>query len=279
MPVGPMNLVGSSDEQSLYERLIIEAIQIHGQDFKYIPRNIVRRDDLYGEDTGTRFDNGYDIEMYVENLEGYEGQELFQKFGVEIRDEGTLVVSRSRWDEIVGTPESQTRPNEGDLVYVPFSKSLFEITFVEHEEPFYQINQIPIYKLRVSLFEYNDEQIDVDGVSTVDIESTTAQVLTLSTAGSYTVGETVTQTQTVGVVTGEVLYSNGTELRVGHVTSDTADFNIFEPGFNVVGGTSAEDHAVASVADYVDTFESNDTVETEADVVIEFDPSNPYGDF
>lgn len=269
---------GYAPEQDLYEDLTIEALQFYGQDFRYVPREIVRKDDLFGEDTGSRFTDGYDVEMYVENLEGYEGQELFQKFGVEIRDEGTLVVARKRWNEEVGTPGSMKRPREGDLVYVPFSKSIFEITFVEHEEPFYQLNNLPVYKLRVSLFEYNGEDLDIEGVDTSKIESAYGQILTLDSTGAFETGETVTQVQNTGTVTGEVQSIDGLTLVVSNVSSDGPDYREFSTG-SIVSSTSALTRAVVSVKDSQGAYGANDEIETMADNIIDFDESHPFGEF
>lgn len=269
----------SSDEQGLYESLITEAIQIYGHDFKYVPREVVKEDKLLGEDVKSAFTDTYDIEMYVENIEGYDGQDLFQKFGVEIRDESTFVVVKSRWNTVVGTPASLTRPREGDLVYFELSKALFEITFVEHEEPFYQLNNLPVYKLRVSLFEYNGEDLDIDGVDTTGIEALDAMVLTLDATGAYTVGETLTQVQTTGTVTGEVVESDGTRLVVAHASSDSAELNMFEAGFDVVGTTSGLTRGVDAVTIEDEPYGTNNLIEAEADDIIDFSESNPFGDF
>lgn len=275
------NNTGVATEQALYEDLTIESLKIYGQDLKYIPRNIVTTDMIFGEDIASTFPVAYDLEMYVENSEGYEGAELFQKFGIEIRDEATLVVSRKRWNAVVGTPESQPRPFEGDLVYVPFSKSLFEITMVEHEEPFYQLVNLPVYKLRVSLFEYNSEDIDVAGVDTVAIESTTAQVLTLASAGAFTIGETITQIHSGTVVTGELLAINGAEIVVGHVTSSSGSFKMFTTGIDVTGDTSGVVRGVTAVRDWDNSnanfYETNDAIQTAGQGAV-FDPSNPFGE-
>lgn len=273
--------VGFATEQNLYEDLTIEALKIYGHDMKYIPREVVSKDMLFGEDIASRFTNSYDLEMYVENAEGYEGTELFQKFGIEIRDEATLVVSRKRWNEEVGTPESQLRPHEGDLVYVPFSKTFFEITMVEHEEPFYQLVNLPVYKLRVSVFEYNDEDLDIDGVDTSGIERASAQVLTLASAGAFTLGETITQVHSGVVVTGELQEINGDELVVSGVTSSTGEFQMFVAGIDVTGDESGLTRSVSAVRDWDNNnnnlYETNDIIQSQGEGAI-FDPSNPFGE-
>lgn len=270
---------GFATEQNLYEDLTIESLKIYGHDFKYVPRDMVEIDRLYGEDIASTFTTSYDLEMYVENSEGYQGTELFQKFGIEIRDEATLVVSRRRWAAQVGTPESQSRPFEGDLVYVPFSKTLFEITNVEHEEPFYQLMNLPVWKLRVSVFEYNDEKLDIDGVDTTRIQKETAQVLTLASAGAFILGETISQAHGGILVTGELLSMDGAKIVVGHVTSSTGEFQMFQSGVNVTGDESNVARNVTLAADWNSNslYETNDDLDVAGSAAI-FDPSNPYGE-
>jgi len=158
-------------EQNLYESIVIESLKIYGQDVYYLPRTLVAEDRILGEDVPSQFDTSYKIEMYLENTEGFDGEgDLFTKFGVEIRDEATFVVSRRRWNNTVSAVNNQItgeRPREGDLVYLPLSNSLFEITHVEHEQPFYQLANVPTFKLRANLFEYSGEDLDT-GIDTID---------------------------------------------------------------------------------------------------------------
>lgn len=272
---------GFESEQNLYEDIIIECLKIYGQDFQYIPREIVREDQLFGEDTASRFDNAYDLEMYVENVEGYEGQELFQKFGVQIDDESTIVVSRKRFNTEVGGPANLTRPREGDLVFVPFSKSLFEITFVEHEEPFYQLNNLPVYKLRVSLFNYNAEDFNIPNTEfdTTKFEKHSAQELTLNSTGNFIIGEVVTQIQTSGTVTGDVVSISDTTLIVSNISSDTSSYNVFEAGFDITSAQSGLTRSIIA-AKYADNnYDANNEIETEADTIIDFSETNPFGEY
>jgi len=268
---------GFATEQALYEDLVIEAIQMYGNDMIYVPRKKVRMDLLLGEDISSSFEESYPIEMYVENVAGYEGQELFQKFGIEIRDEGTLVVSRARWLADIGTPAGMIRPLEGDLIYVPFSHALFEITTIEHEEPFYQLMNLPVYKLRISLFEYNDEDLDIDGVDTSGIESSGTMVLVLDSSGAFTTGETVTQVQTGATVTGEVISIVGNELTVTHVGSSVEDFRLFVAGIDITSDESLLTRGVVDVAIKDTLYGANTVITDEAHEAI-FDSSNPFGE-
>lgn len=162
---------GHRPEQLLYEDIIIEAMKIYGHDMYYIPRDLVAVDSVFKEDPVSKFNSSYRVEMYVENNEGFDGDgDLFSKFGIEIRDSVTLILSRRRWNQTVAKYDNEisaVRPVEGDLVYTPFSNKLFQIQHVEHEQPFYQLNNLPIYKLRCELFEYNDEDIDT-GIESID---------------------------------------------------------------------------------------------------------------
>jgi len=166
---------GTPNEQHLYEDLAIEAIQIYGHDVFYIPRTLVNKDELFGEDALSRFDDAYGIEMWMETQEGYEGEkELISRFGLEIRDETTFVVSRRRWDNTVSSDANlivSSRPDEGDLIYMPTVKKLFEISFVDHDDPFYQVDNLPVYKLYCRTFEYSSEVLDTGIYAIDDIET------------------------------------------------------------------------------------------------------------
>lgn len=152
-------------QQSMIESLTIEAIKMFGADLVYIPRNIVERDELFGEDIVTRFSDHHIIEMYIETVDGFEGgQDVLAKFGLQIVDQATFVVAKRRFEEVV--PELK-RPNEGDLIYFPLSKTMFEINHVEHENPFYQLGKLYTYKLTVEAFTYSHEEFDT-GLDNID---------------------------------------------------------------------------------------------------------------
>ena len=155
-------------EQNLYEDLVIESLKIFGQDVYYIPRTLVNRDTILGEDPAGKFDDAYLMEAYIENVDGFEGAgDLYQKFGIEVRDEANFIISRRIWNNAVGLYESLSKPREGDLLFLPMTNSFFEITFVEDDKPFYQLSNLPVYKLTCSLFEYNDEDFDT-GIDEID---------------------------------------------------------------------------------------------------------------
>ena len=166
------NGIGNDAEKRLHEDLIIEGLKIYGQDCFYLPRTLVNKDLVLGEDTLSKFDQSYMLEMYIETTEGFAGeQELVSKFGLEIRDDTTFVIAKRRWQNQVDNQAVQIvdgRPNEGDLIYVPLMNSFFEIQFVEDQEPFFQLGNLPVYKLKTTKFEYSSEKIDT-GRSEIDV--------------------------------------------------------------------------------------------------------------
>src|SRR5210317_2362932 len=165
------NGIENTSEKRLYEDLIIEGLKIYGQDVYYLPRTLVNQDLILGEDSLSKFDDSYLIEMYVETTEGLAGeQELINKFGLEIREETTFMLSKRRWTDAVDsyhTMIKEGRPNEGDIIYYPLMNKFFEISFVEDQEPFFQLGNLPVYKLRARTWEYSSEKLDT-GVTDID---------------------------------------------------------------------------------------------------------------
>jgi len=175
MALNPYFLQGSSSEQRLTQDLINEHLKIYGVEVTYIPRKYVNTKSIIEEVQSSKFDDNFAIEAYVNTYEGYGGQgDVLTKFGMSIRDEVTLTVSKERFEDFIspfmaglddgpgGNEEIilATRPREGDLVYFPLGERLFEVKFVEHEDPFYQLGKNYVYQLKCELFEYEDEVID-----------------------------------------------------------------------------------------------------------------------
>jgi hypothetical protein len=166
---------GTKNEQYLLEDLIIESISIFGQEMYYIPRTLVARDDILGEDRLSRFKDAYAIDMYLESVDGFEGQGAFiQKFGLMMEQSATLTVARRTWERFVGKHTDivlPNRPAEGDLLYFPLTGGLFEIKFVDHQDPFYQLKKLYVYRLQVELFQYASERIET-GNKEIDVFET-----------------------------------------------------------------------------------------------------------
>lgn len=166
---------GTKNEQYLLEDLIIESISIWGQEFLYIPRKLVAKDEILGEDRLSKFENAYPIDIYLENVDGFEGQGAFiQKFGLMMEQSATLTIARRTWERVVGKHGGNmlpNRPSEGDLLYYPLTKGLFEIKFVEHQDPFYQLKKLYVYRLQVELFQYASERMET-GFPEIDVFET-----------------------------------------------------------------------------------------------------------
>lgn len=163
--------IGRSSEQNLYEDLIIESMKIYGLEVYYIPRKEFNEDKILTEDPLSTFEHAYPIEMYMENVMGFEGEgELLTKFGVEVRDTASFVVARRRWDQLIGS-KGQTvlanRPAEGDLIYFPLTRSYFEIRKVDGLSPFFQVGKLYTYKMMCELMQFSNERINT-GIEEID---------------------------------------------------------------------------------------------------------------
>ena len=156
---------GTRNEQFLQQNLVEEYIKMFGMDVLYIPRQLIAKDNVFNEEVVSQFDDSYIIEAYLENFDGFQGGgDLLTKFGIRQTDEITMVISQQRFSDLISQfllldqdIEVGERPQEGDLIYFPLSSNYFEIKFVEHEEPFYQLGKNYTYKLKAELFEYSDE--------------------------------------------------------------------------------------------------------------------------
>ena len=284
-----------NSEQNLYEDIVIESLKMYGQDVYYLPRELVNEDPVFGDDVSSRFNASYKVEMYIENIEGFDGDgDQFTKFGVEIRDQATFVVARRRWTATVNRYDNDInsiRPREGDLIFLPLSKSMFQIMHVEHEQPFYQISNLPTYKLRCELFEYNNEDFDtnIDVIDDIEKDYGYEYLLTLDSASlGWTRGEVVTQTLASGVVmSGEVTSFSDSDniLHLVNVGADDGKYHEFVTGRQVVSSLtnslnqSSKSSVTATGEDnQLSQNEQNDDFETEADGFLDFTETNPFGD-
>ena len=279
-------------EQNLYEDIIIESLKMYGQDVYYLPRTLIGEDKILGDEVPARFGSAHKIEMYIENTEGFDGEgDLFTRFGVEIRDEATLIVSRRRWIQQVQRLDetvSSVRPLEGDMIYLPLSHKLFQITHVEHEQPFYQLSNLPVFKLRVQLAEYSDEDLDT-GITEIDegeriVGFTYILTLDASEASStFTVGDTIQQNLATSTITGEVsLWQSSTlQLHIVHTGSTDGNFHEWIPGtISNISVTPTTTHTVASVGESMkqSANEQNNQFEDFAGDFLDFSEDNPFGD-
>ena len=158
----------NSGEQNLIEDLIIESIRVYGHDLWYIPRTLVAKDELLNEDDLSTFTRAFMIEAYIKNVDSFGGDgDFLSKFGLRISDTITFTIAMRKFAEDVALYDEQIRPNEGDLIYFPLNRKMFEVQFVEHEAIFYQMGQLQTYDLRCELFEYSQERFNT-GVLEID---------------------------------------------------------------------------------------------------------------
>ena len=194
MALNPFFLQGSKGEQGLVQDLVNEQLRMYGIECHYIPRKLVTSSTIMKEVTESKFEQAFPLETYLMNTDGYAGQgDILTKFGVRVTDEATFVISKERFEESVAPFLEQdddytlsNRPKEGDLIFFPLGKRIFEIKFVEHERPFYQLQKNYVYQLQCELFEYEDEVIDTNVNSIDEVVQTDGYIarLILSDVGS-----------------------------------------------------------------------------------------------
>lgn len=310
MPTNFYFNTGAVEEKRFYEDLVIEQIRAFGQDVYYMPRTLVAEDTLLGEDALSKFDNAYMIEAYFENTDGFAGdKEIMTQFGIEQREEATFVVSQRRFEEIVGqdinmaevkasgvTDASGTviettvpRPFEGDLIYFPLVNKVFEISFVDHDEPFFQIGNLPVYKISVRTFEYSSEDLDT-GIEAIDDIETALSTdsmqfqFTLEQDGTYNeqirmewenenrIGafETGTPATIAGTDSNSVVQMEDETMSGSLILENAADTGlpqyIVQESFVTVGDENLDKSAQNELFDRLD------------DTVLDFSETNPFGD-
>ena len=323
------NSTAITSEKNLYSDLVKEAIQIFGHDVYYIDRTTVAIDSVLGEDSLSKFTTQVPIEMYVENAEGgYEGEkELMTQFGLENRNELTLVVHKERFQDLTkqiqiesdtdttggsillesGTIDQSSdhsvletvttgsdfylltetdasntdRPYEGDLVYHPILGKIFEVSFVDHDEPFHQLDNNPIYKLNCKQFEYSSEALDT-GITTIDsIEDSESRN---TRDFEFTLEQSTAQNEEINI--------QHARSNFGLLLEETDGDNIIGEDDETSVGTSillenaadSGDDAYLLTEDYIvgdyvqDKTAQNELFDKLDDNVLDFSESNPFGD-
>ena len=294
MAKNPYFKLGTNSEQNVVENLIIECLQIYGQEMFYIPRTLVSKDEILGEDRLSEFKNAYPIEMYFENVDGFGGNGAFMsKFGLMIEQSATLVVARKRWQQAVaqyGQTILPNRPAEGDLLYFPLTGGLFEIKFVQHQNPFYQIGKLYTYKLDIELFQYASERIDTgynviddfESLKTFDIDTSVTKFgmidsIQVTNGGTGYTSATVSITSTTGKgATAIVVISNGTISAINVTNPGTG----YQDATVVITGDGSDATATATLINDIDKVESygdNNSFKREAESFI-FNDRNPFGE-
>lgn len=173
--LNPFFQQGARTEQNLLQDLINEQLKMYGVEVHYLPRKYVTENSIIREVVQSAFDDAYPIEAYVDSFDGYgDNPTLLSKFGIQATNEITLIISKERYETYISplikneqNIKLSSRPKEGDLIYFPLGDRLFEIKYVEHERPFYQLQKNYVYELRCELFRLGDELIDT-GVDNID---------------------------------------------------------------------------------------------------------------
>ena len=273
-----------STEQHLYEDIVVESLRMYGHECFYLPREVVEEDTILNEDVQSAFGDAYAVEMYIENTDGFEGEgDLMSKFGLSIRDTATFVISLISWEIFISLDSNlatSLRPNEGDLIHFPMSGSLFEIKFVEHENPFYQVGKLFTFKMQCELFEYSGEDFDTDvaGIDKIEDEDAYNIEMTMVAGGSgdYNVGENLTKSS---VVVGEVLSWVGGNTRTLKVKDVTTTLVV---GDVLVGAVTTAQYTVNSITDVLtmsnDALAQNLEFEATDSTYLDFSETNPFGE-
>jgi len=298
-----------NSEQKLVEDLTIETIKAMGRDMVYIPRKLQNEDSLFGEDTNSKFNDVYDLEMYILNVSGFEGEgDLIAKYGLEIKDRATFVVARKRFtDEVTEADGSIDRPREGDLIYFPLTKALLEINFVEHENPFYQLGALYTYTLICETFTYNNEEFntgieDLDDIFKDRRKTTRSLVLSGSRIAEDSTGNSA-ENFFQGEVMFQVAGEQGDTFTNASATADVVDWDstsktllITNISGNLIynqtvkGASSGAEYLISTdaTADIVipqniqdnEFFGDNESIELEGNIkdIIDFSDTDPFSE-
>lgn len=285
-------LGGVNTEQQLVQDLVDEQIKLFGMDVYYVPKNMLI-DRTLNDVVLTEFKEFYMIEMMLINVEGFggSGAVAMSKFGLRLSDEVTFAVSKSRFMETIAknlTLKVQDRPNEGDMLYVPMTKNLYEIKFVEREVPFYQLGKNYIFSLTCELLENADNLFDT-GIEEIDDLPQEAHVfpviVKVGGTGSYIEGETITQTYTTPdgdnvTVTAKVAdwYAPDRKLRLTYING------VLQTNIPLVGEDSGASWIVDSFStiDFdIDNYDNaeNKWYEDKGDEILDFTEGNPFGEY
>ena len=301
-------------EQDLYEDLVLESIRIFGQDVVYIPRETIYEDPLLNE-TLSQYRHAYPIEMYLENIEGFEGDgNLLGKFGLEIRDTARFVVPKKRWHSVVGENlhddlgnQITSVPSEGDLLWMTMTGRMFEVNFVEPKIPFYQLQDLPVYTMDAELFEYNYQNFDtgmpeIDNIELMHANSYSYTTIAAANTNDFEIGEFVHQWTgltddggtNINIISKVAAYEKVdtqtyTVMLVSPHQSTNGDGAFMENNVHatrlLVGQKSGSSRQITVdltgtvKTEYnLDAFADNDEFELEGDSIIDFSEVNPFGD-
>lgn len=281
-PYFPTYYQGDSGEQDLYQDLVDEQIKLFGSDIYYMPRTILQ-DYTLDDIVYSKYESQFQIEMLLQNVEGFgDTSEFISKFGLRITDEVKFRVSTRRWDEASAGYNLTVngRPNEGDLLYFPLTKDLYEIKFVEREQPFYQFGKIQYYTMTAEIYEYGSDDISTGVAEIDDIETLFSSAISLNLVsggtGDFSVGELITGSQsnttaevkswddTTGII--QVINRTGTFVEGESITGDDNGAVWVVDTFDTLNNTNS-------------TYDQNRVIEDSADDIIDWTERNPFGEF
>ena len=280
-PYFPSYYGGTAGEQGLVQDLVDEQIKLFGTDIYYLPRTLIT-DGVLDDVIYNKFESQFQVEMLLQNVEGFGSpSEFISKFGLRITDEVRFVVSQRRWEEASAgsTLTVPTRPNEGDLLYFPLTQDVYEIKFVEREDPFYQLGKIYFYTMTAEIYEYGSDNFstgveDIDEIETL-FSNAIALTLSVGGTGTFQVGETVTASTTG--TTAEVKSWDDT-TRIMQVINRTGTF---ATGEAITGNTSSAVWVVGTFDTLNNTnseYDQNRVIEDAADSIIDWTEGNPFGE-
>ena len=270
----------SFPQQELLNSLTKEVIQINGIDMLYLKRTTGYKDSILNEDPTASFTSCLQIEMYINTPEGFGGQgDVVTNYGLDVLDEVILIVNKERFTEAV----NQAAPREGDLVYLPLGKGLYEIRFVEDEKPFYALGKNHVYEITCELFRYNNELFDIpleemgNIFDKVERENSITRQFTMSTLKNYTKSEIIYQGSTLegATATAKVSSQDGIVIQVYRVSGQ------FQTGVDVTGSINNEATSLVSIDDQVistSEFDDNKEFETEGDNILDFSEIDPWSE-
>ena len=270
----------SFPQQQLLNDLTKEVIQINGIECMYVVKSASNKDTIYNEDVTARFTSAKKIEMYLNTPDGFEGAgDVVSKFGLDVQDEINVIVNKERFTE----EANLASPREGDLIYLPLGKGLFEIKFVEHEKPFYTLGKNTVYQLNCELFRYNNQLFDVPAMEMGEIfdqierKNAITRAFNMNGIGVYKVGENIYQGASLelATATAKVVSQSGAVLNVYRVGGT------FALDIPIVGEKSELSNTLLSVDDQkikTPVFSDNEEFETEGDNILDFSEIDPWSE-
>jgi hypothetical protein len=279
-PYFPSYYDGYQGEQDLVQDLVDEQIKLFGSDIYYLPRTILK-DNTLDDLIYSKFEDQFQVEMLLQNVEGFGQSEFVSKFGLKITQEIKFHVSSRRWREEGAAFNLDVRPLEGDLLYFPLTKDLYEIKFVQVEEVFFQFGQLPFYSITAEIYEVGSDKFDT-GVGDIDtVELTTSAAINIvfeedSGDTDFEIGETITSL--LSDVTATVSAWNA-ETRTLTVINRSGTF--IESEF-VTGADSGAQWTIESFSTIEDTnteYDENKYIENESDDILDFSERNPFGEY